>query len=430
MLRPTFRNASVRVWIGVGLSVTVLPLVVSALLHTIVVRSSIRDFQDIAGRQRDQLIPLHQLQTGLRAAAEPIDTFLLGGDPAQSLEYGKIRERIETRFARVNAALRSELDARAIVDRAREDWRAADRIASRIFARPSPVQAVELGKQARTSITAAVDQLEEAERNLAARVDRDAIAAGHSAERADWIAGAAAVISLFSIIGGVILVGYVLARSVDPLVAGAARVAAGEADPRIDVHAPPELRRVAGAFNDLVVQLRESRAALADLARHDCLTGLLNRRALDELLVDALARHERVHEGVAVVVIDVDFFRRINEMYGHFAGDEVLRLVSARLSESIREIDRVFRFGGEEFAVLLFNAGRESAEVAAERIRLAVAARPMRVNEIDIDVTISAGIATTDDSANAEGLLNAADAALYCAKSTGRNRVVWVGAMA
>jgi diguanylate cyclase (GGDEF)-like protein len=187
---------------------------------------------------------------------------------------------------------------------------------------------------------------------------------------------------------------------------------------------------VAGAFNDLVVQLHESRAALADLARHDCLTGLLNRRALDEMLVDALGRHERVHEGVAVIVIDVDFFRRINEMYGHFAGDEVLRLVSARLSESIREIDRVFRFGGEEFAVLLFNAGRESAEAAAERIRLAVAARPMRVNEIDIDVTISAGIATTDDSANAEGLLNAADAALYCAKFTGRNRVVWVGAMA
>ena len=117
-------------------------------------------------------------------------------------------------------------------------------------------------------------------------------------------------------------------------------------------------------------------------------------------------------------------------MHGHAAGDEVLRLVSSRVTASIREIDRAFRFGGEEFVVLLFNADRASAEAAAERVRVAVATQPVAVGGVDIAVTISAGIATTADSGNAEGLLNAADAALYCAKSTGPNRVVWVGAMA
>lgn len=430
MLGPTWRNVSFRVWIGVGMSVAVLPLVVSALLHTMVARSAIDDVQNVAVRQRDQLIPLHQLQADLRSAGEPIDIFLLGGDPAQSFEYRTRREHSETGFVRVTDALKRERDAHALVDGAREDWAVADRIASRMFASASPIEAAELGKRVKTSMAAVVARLDEAAGILTASIDGDHIAAKRSAERADWIAGTAVVISLFSIIGGVGVVSYVLARSLDPLVEGTARVASGEAEHRVDVPASRELRRVAGAFNDLAAQLRESRAALADLARHDCLTGLLNRRALDEMLVDALARHERVDEGVAVVVIDVDFFRRVNDTYGHFAGDEVLRLVSGRLAAAIREIDRAFRFGGEEFAVLLFNADRESAEAAAERIRLAVAAQPITVNDIDIAVTISAGIATTDDSANAEGLLNAADAALYCAKSTGRNRVVWVGAMA
>jgi diguanylate cyclase (GGDEF)-like protein len=187
---------------------------------------------------------------------------------------------------------------------------------------------------------------------------------------------------------------------------------------------------VAEEFNHMAVRIQESEAALADLARRDRLTGLLNRRALDETLTDALARHERLNEGVAVIAVDVDYFKRINDTHGHAAGDEVLRLVSGRLSASIREIDRAFRAGGEEFVVVLSNADRAAAEATAERIRTAVAERPITIAGVEMAVTISAGVATTADSGNAEGLLNAADAALYCAKSTGRNRVVWVGAMA
>jgi len=246
----------------------------------------------------------------------------------------------------------------------------------------------------------------------------------------DVVAVIAVGITLFSMVGGVAISGYVLSRSVDRLTDAAARFTAGERGDRIDVQVAPEFHRLAQQFNHLTMQIRAREAALADLERRDRLTGLLNRRALHEMLGDALARHERSKDGVAVIVIDVDLFRQINDRYGYSAGDEVLRLVGTRLTASIREIDRAFRFGGEEFAVLLFDADRASAGTAAERVRRAVAAQPLTVGGVDIAVTISAGIATTADSGNAEGLLNAADAALYCAKSTGRNRVVWVGAMA
>jgi len=433
MLRATWKAGSLRFWIGLGMFVSALPLLVSAVLHhTVVARPLIGGLQDVAGRQRDQLIPAQQLQVSLREAIGPIDLFLAGSDPAQPPAYRQIREQVETRFARLLGALGSEPEARGLVERAREDWTVADRTAARIFAmqRSGRAAAVELATQVDASIAAAVDKLSAVQRDLGTRVDRDYVDAGRAAERADWIAGIAAAMSLFSMIGGIAVIGYLLSRSVDRLVDGAARFAAGERDHRIDVRVPPELRRVAEEFNHMAIQIRGSEAALADLARRDRLTGLFNRRTLDEMLADALARHERLNEGVAVIAIDVDLFKGINDAHGHAAGDEVLRLVSARLLASIREIDRAFRFGGEEFAVLLLNADRASAEAAAERMRFAVAARPMSVAGTDIAVTISAGIATTADSGNAEGLLNAADAALYCAKSTGRNRVVWVGAMA
>jgi len=433
MLQSKWKSGSLRFWIGVGMVITVLPLLLTTVLHhTIMVRSVIGDFQDVAARHREQLLPAQQLQLSLWESTDPIDLFLIGGDQAQAQAYRQIREQIKARFARLHGALANEAEARTLVERAREDWTAADRIASRVLATgvPGHVTAATVGKEFEASIAAAVDRLGAVHLDLATKVDRDYLDAGRSVEHADWIAAIAGAVSLVSMFAGIALIGYMLSRSVDRLVDGATRFAAGEREHRIAVHVPPELQRVAEEFNHMAVRIQESELFLADLARRDRLTGLLNRRALDEMLTDALARHERLNEGVAVIVVDIDYFKRVNDTHGHAAGDEVLRLVSGRLSATIREIDRAFRFGGEEFVVVLSNADRAAAEAAAERIRAAVAERPITIGGVDVPVTISAGIATTADSGNAEGLLNAADAALYCAKSTGRNRVVWVGAMA
>jgi diguanylate cyclase (GGDEF)-like protein len=431
MLRATWKAGSLRFWIGVGMAIAVLPLLLSAVLHhVIVVRSVIGDFQDVAARQRHQLIPAQKLQVSLWEASDPVDLYLAAEDPQQPAAYRLLRSEIETRFAHLHGALVNDPEARALVERAQADWTTADQEASRIFAMSTAGRSgspEELGKQFAASIAAAVDKLSAVDGDLARKVDGDHLEAGRSAERADWIAAIAAGASLLAMAAGILIIGYLLSSSVDRLVAGAARFAAGERDHRIDVLVPPELHRVAEEFNQMIVQIRDSELALAELARRDRLTGLYNRRALEEMLRDALARHERLNEGFAVVLVDIDLFKQINDTRGHAAGDEVLRIIAGRLSGAVREIDKTFRFGGEEFVVLLANADRYSADTAAERIRAAVAERPVMVNGVEIPVTISAGVATTGDSANAEGLLAAADAALYRAKADGRNRVVWAG---
>jgi diguanylate cyclase (GGDEF)-like protein len=408
---------------------TFLPLFTASVFHHVLInRAVLGDFQDIARRQRDELMPAQHLEVSLWEATVPLDLYLLNGDPAQPAAYRRLREQIESGFARLHTALEKEPEARDLVARARADWTAADQAAGRILSLRSARDAdvgERLAKEVDAVIASALDKLAAAHHELERGIDADHIDAARSAERADWIAGIAAGVSLCSMAIGVFVIGYRLSRSIDRLVEGAERFAAGERDHRIEVHVPPELHRVAEEFNYMIGRIRESETSLADLARRDRLTGLLNRRALDEMLADALGRRGRLGEDIAVALIDVDFFKRVNDTQGHAAGDEVLRLIGARVSAEVQEVDRVFRFGGEEFVVLLRNATRASAHAVAERVRLSIASQPLSVHGIDVPITISAGLAMAASGSDAEGLLGAADAALYRAKSAGRNCVEW-----
>ena len=224
-------------------------------------------------------------------------------------------------------------------------------------------------------------------------------------------------------VAGGFVIGRFLLVSVDRLVDGAARFADGDRDHRIEVRVPPELSRVADEFNRMILRIKDSEVALADLARRDRLTGLLNRRAMDEALADVMARRKRLNEDVSVLVLDIDRFKLINDRYGHAVGDEVLKSVARTVLASVREIDKAFRMGGEEFVVLLNDASRAQAVETAERIRSAVAERPIAAAGESVPVTISIGVALARDETEGAPVLAAADAALYRAKHEGRNRV-------
>lgn len=164
---------------------------------------------------------------------------------------------------------------------------------------------------------------------------------------------------------------------------------------------------------------------LQHLSHHDSLTGLLNRRAIEYLLNREMQRLQRFDEHFSVLSVDIDHFKRINDRLGHAAGDAVLCAVAQTLQAHAREVDRVARFGGEEFCVLLPHTLHEGAVLAAERLREAINLVSIPWNDEVISVTISTGLATADNpDESLDGLLKRADDALYRAKAEGRNRVV------
>jgi diguanylate cyclase (GGDEF)-like protein len=154
----------------------------------------------------------------------------------------------------------------------------------------------------------------------------------------------------------------------------------------------------------------------------DGLTGLPNRRAVEDALKRAAAYADRTQTALGLVLLDLDHFKQINDLYGHDKGDEVLAAVGVALASHVRESDFGGRFGGEEFVVLLPDTDREGAAAIAERIRVAVA--QIEVPGVSRPITASFGVASTpEDASEPTVLMRGADRALYLAKSRGRNRV-------
>jgi len=170
-------------------------------------------------------------------------------------------------------------------------------------------------------------------------------------------------------------------------------------------------------------ELIAAKERITQEARHDFLTGLLNRGGIMEVVEREISRSNRSSEQFSVVLADIDHFKRINDTFGHSAGDDVLREVAGRISHSLRVHDSVGRYGGEEFLVVLTGSGSTGALGAAENLRRRVCETPVMIGELERAVTVSLGIATRMQEVSAESLICAADVALYRAKNAGRNCV-------
>jgi len=177
------------------------------------------------------------------------------------------------------------------------------------------------------------------------------------------------------------------------------------------------------ALVQVVRKVRQARR-LQTLASTDELTGVANRRALMIWLEEEFARTRSVGEAMAVLMIDVDHFKRINDTRGHAIGDIVLKHLARVLQERLREGDRLGRVGGEEFVVILPRTSVVEAQGVAERMRGAVAASPLWHPDGDVAITVSVGVAMAEQSPTPEAVLSRADLALYRAKAWGRDRVV------
>ena len=179
---------------------------------------------------------------------------------------------------------------------------------------------------------------------------------------------------------------------------------------------------------DLQADLVKAREALREQATHDPLTGLWNRYALLEALEREHSRAAREGTPLAVIMVDLDHFKHVNDTYGHLAGDAVLRETAGRMQAVVRSYDLVGRFGGEEFLIVLPGTSGANASQLAERLRTAVAHDPVGHDVLRIPVTASFGIGASGTalSGDPQTLIRLADEALYRAKEKGRNRIEWL----
>ena len=169
-------------------------------------------------------------------------------------------------------------------------------------------------------------------------------------------------------------------------------------------------------------KLRLANEHLEEVALTDRLTGAWNRRKFEETAEQEILRSQRYREAVSILLIDIDFFKQINDEHGHLLGDQVLVEVVERIQQNLRVVDSIYRWGGEEFAVLLPCSTSEAALAAAEKLRREMANKPM--SSLQLILTVSIGVAEFMSEDTLESWLKRADDALYQAKKSGRNKVV------
>jgi len=204
----------------------------------------------------------------------------------------------------------------------------------------------------------------------------------------------------------------------------------GDLSLRLDAHGKDELSALAGTVNDMLTAIQKAKFELLQAqeslrfhAEHDSLTGVLNRRAIRDVLRRELARCRRENQSLGVMLADVDHFKRINDRYGHGAGDAALLTVVQRISSTLRPYDLIGRYGGEEFLVIAPNCDLGLTQRLAERIREAVNSEGVELGNDNVPLTVSVGITLGTADSDPEFLVAVADSAMYQAKRKGRNRV-------
>ena len=204
----------------------------------------------------------------------------------------------------------------------------------------------------------------------------------------------------------------------------------GDLSLRLSPNGRDELGKLASAVNAMLAAIQKTKADLMQTqaslrfhADHDGLTGVLNRRAIRDLLRKELARCRREKGTLGVILADVDHFKKINDRFGHGAGDAVLVAAMQRISSALRIYDVVGRYGGEEFLVIAPGCDLDLAEKLAERIRVAVSETPVDIGDETASITMSLGVTLGTSESDPEFLVALADTAMYQAKRKGRNRV-------
>jgi len=436
MRLPRGISLSLRARFLVGMGVMLLPLVVLAVMALFSFQSVTNAIDDVVQEAKEELSTVLRLELLIQ------QTMIVAHDAiAQGLADPVARERlveanrgVEKVFADIGAGPFALVEERRLIQSAQEEWRQGRQRSEALFVSPRPagdqalLRELERAHAHHNRTLESLDQV-----HTLAQQEMNAQLAYAISVRRKILIGAGSVFAVG--LGIAIMVGTALARSVmtplHSLETGAARFGAGDLSYRVQPIGQDELGQLGRTFNAMADKLAQSQTLLREMSTRDSLTGLINYREFHRQLAEEAERSRRYGRPFSLLMLDIDYFKTINDTYGHLGGDKALRALAALIRGEVRPTDIVARYGGEEFVLVLPETAGPGALTLAERLRARVAGHVISVTaDQTTSLTVSIGLASyPDETDSVQKLLSAADQALYAAKAAGRNRVCrWNGA--
>jgi two-component system, cell cycle response regulator len=429
MKQRAVRHLSLRNRLVIGVGAMLFPLIVLSGAAFLSFESAIGKFESTENRRLEELFPLVQLDALFKESNNLVENTLYFQPVNTQARFEALSQNIDSTLFSLLGSPSQLPEKRTLLLRIQKQWIEARNEADILFSGSSPLNTA--AKQAKIDafaedITGAVNDIHQLDYLLSHLQTTDNLT---QARQDKLLVRVIIAIVFVGAIAIVILSAKLLARHIliplSQLQKGVDRFGKGDLSHRIHLMTQDELAALANAFNTMAQTLEQSQAELTRLATLDGLTGVYNRREFNRWLTLEIERSQRECHPVSLVMVDIDHFKKLNDTYGHQAGDEALRHVGRLLKREVRPGDHVARYGGEEFAIILPNASAADAFTVAERIRISIEAQVIPLSlEQSLTFTASLGFATFCIDKDTEATFGQrADQALYYAKHSGRNRV-------
>ncbi len=368
------------------------------------------------------------LRLALNRSAMPVNDYIIRAGEDEKINYIALRDETDRQYKALATTVKNRADLSETLNQSLAAWNNAKKLANAIMLIPEPIGNSHAAEQME-AFDALIDQGTDLLSEIYDEIYKDTV---KSHDRLHEIESQSTIlVVLLSITGLAIAVfgSIQLARIFFPplnrIMAGVRLYGRGNLDHRITNDMPVELDELTHGINDMAGKLDDIYSELRKSSYRDSLTGCHNRRKLDEDILAAYSLANRSDEALTVLMLDLDYFKRVNDTYGHAAGDSVLLTAAEIIRSQLRKHEFLYRYGGEEFVVILPATKAADAIILAERIRTCVANKKMDVGSSSpVTVTVSIGIADNSQAGNSiKEMIDLADKALYAAKEEGRNRV-------
>ncbi|MET3600560.1 diguanylate cyclase [Martelella mangrovi] len=422
-IRRWLQSRSLRAWLVFGFALALLPVVLLSTVWYTQYRQQVAEpFRNVLHTQHRVLVSLERIQSNLWDIAASVNDYANSGEEHYRSTFEAAEREVATHLRDLEQVTGEHPAFIPILEGVEQQWSALLRAAAAVEPQEGTVDPTLIRFESAIAETGKrIEDIAETMRILNEQSHARALEVMKSLE---LFAGLAGLFAFLFAAAGIYIIDQALIRSTDKLVEGAMRVANGERDREIDVRVPPELASVAQAFNAMMKQIIQQEDKLAAAARADGLTGLDNRREFDRVLDTRIQTARETNQPFALLIIDVDHFKVFNDTYGHLAGDDVLRQVAQVISENARDGDRAYRYGGEEFVMIMPGLRAYEAAAIAERVRKAISEHTMVLPDgSESQLTVSIGVSVFNPQASQPDIVDLADKALYTAKTEGRNRV-------
>ena len=423
---------SIRVRFNLALVTALFGITLLGAIATISSRILLTTFERNVAEATKEVLPSHELAISLLKAERLIANHKMHGDPSALLEFRHLTIDVDRQFDIISDYLNEHVADRhehdiANVRRARAIWNEVRKTMTAPSqaqdAKPEPAGSFE---DLSVAINSAYQLISEFHHHAMEEMHEHLIFGRKLARATHYVTYISIFIGFVLLTALVVLIGRSLLEPIEKLQEAAERFGKKDLSHRVRLrNSHDELGQLAKAFNSTAVSLQYLYDELERRSNHDGLTGVLNRAAFDDRLSSECKSADRHDRQLSLLMVDIDFFKRVNDDHGHQTGDKVLQHVARIIRDNTRPGDVVARYGGEEFGVILPETDESDAMAMAERLRKAVEAAIIECGTTSgLRITLSLGCATRyPNSMTVSELVKIADEALYRAKTNGRNRV-------